>query len=124
MGQSSGDYNQANPRSRAARGAAALHAAREIAQSHGIAAEQARVLDDANNIVVHLAPSPVVGKICRGSVGDYGWRRLATELEIARHLVRAGAPVVGPSQQLPPGPHVQGGFAMTFLRSQDHAPSA
>jgi hypothetical protein len=99
-------------------------AAQEIARSHGIAAERARVLHDANNVVVHLAPSPVVAKICRASVGDHGWRRLATELEIARHLVRAGAPVVGPSQELPPGPHVQDGFAMTFWRHRDHDPSA
>jgi hypothetical protein len=102
----------------------AVQAAQEIAQRHGIAAEQARVLHDATNVGVHLAPSPVVAKICRGSVGDHGWRKLATELEIARHLIRAGAPVVGPSQELPPGPHVQGDFAMTFWRHQDHDPDA
>jgi hypothetical protein len=102
----------------------AVQAAQAIAQRHGIAAEQARVLHDANNVVVHLAPSPVVAKICRASVGDHGWRKLATELEIARHLVRAGAPVVGPSPELPPGPHVQGDFAMTFWRHQDHDPDA
>jgi Phosphotransferase enzyme family len=102
----------------------AVQAAQEIARRHCIAAGQARVLHDANNVVVHLAPSPVVAKICRASVGDHGWRRLATELEIARHLVRAGAPVVGPSEELPPGPHVQGDFAMTFWRHQDHDPSA
>ena len=102
----------------------AVQAAREIARSHGIVARQARVLHDANNVVVHLAPSPVVAKICLASVGDHGWRKLATELEITRHLIRAGAPVVGPSQELPPGPHVQGDFAMTFWRYQDHDPSA
>jgi hypothetical protein len=121
---SSTNGNQPDPRDRAAWGAAAVHAAQDIAQRHGIAAEQARVLHDANNVVVHLAPSPVVAKICRASVGDHGWRKLATELEIARHLVRAGAPVVGPSQELPPGPHTQGGFAMTFWRHHDHDPSA
>jgi hypothetical protein len=101
-----------------------VQAAQDIAQRHGVAAESARVLHDANNLVVHLAPSPVVAKICRASVGDHGWRRLATELEIARHLERAGAPVVGPSHELPPGPHVQDGFAMTFWRHQDHDPRA
>jgi phosphotransferase family enzyme len=102
----------------------AVQAAQEIARLHGIAAGQARVLHDANNVVVHLAPSPVVAKICRASFGDRGWRKLATELEIARHLVSAGAPVVGPSPELPPGPHVQGDFAMTFWRHQDHDPDA
>lgn len=121
---SSASDNQGDLRDRAAWGAASVHAAQEIARRNGIAAEQARVLHDANNVVVHLAPSPVVAKICRASVGDRGWHKLATELEIARHLVRAGAPVVGPSPELPPGPHVQGGFAMTFWRHQDHDPSA
>lgn len=100
----------------------AVQAAQEIAQRHGIAAEQARVLHDATNVVVRLAPSPVAAKICRASVGDHGWRRLATELEIARHLTRCGAPVVGPSEELPPGPLLQGDFAMTFWRHQDHDP--
>jgi hypothetical protein len=106
------------------RAGAAVCAAQEVARRHGIAAEQARLLHDANNVVVHLAPSPVVAKLCPASIGDRGWRKLATELEIARHLVRAGAPVVGPSSDLPPGPHVQGGFAMTFWRHQDHDPKA
>ena len=91
---------------------------------HGIAAGEARVLHDATNVVVHLAPSPLVAKICRASVGDHGWRKLATELEIGRHLTRAGAPVVCPSQELPPGPHVHGDFAMTFWRHQEHDPDA
>src|SRR5260370_6998894 len=102
----------------------AVQAAQEVARRHGIAAAQARVLHEATNVVVHLAPSPVVAKICRASVGDRGWRKLTTELEIARHLTRAGAPVVGPSQELPPGPHAQGDFAMTFWRHQDHDPDA
>jgi phosphotransferase family enzyme len=106
------------------RNSPAVQAAQEIARRHGIAAEQVRVLHDANNVVVHLAPSPVVAKICRASRGDHGWRKLATELEIARHLIRAGAPVVGPSLELPPGPHVQGDFAMTFWRYQEHDPDA
>ena len=102
------------------RNAPAVQAAQEVAQRHGITAERARVLHDASNVVVHLAPSPVVAKICRASVGDKGWRKLATELEVAHHLTRAGAPVVGPCQELPPGPHVQGDFAMMFWRHQDH----
>jgi hypothetical protein len=104
--------------------AAAVHAAQEIARRYGVAAEQARVLHDANNVVVHLAPSPVVAKLCPASAGDRAWRKLAAELEIARHLVRAGAPVVGPSPELPPGPYLVGGYALTFWRHQDHDPAA
>jgi len=114
----------AGTRARADLQAAAVRAAQEIARRHGIAAEQARVLHDANNVVVHLAPSPVVAKLCPASRGDRGWRKLAVELEIARHLVRAGAPVVGPSPELAPGPYVKSGHAITFWRFQDHDPNA
>jgi len=114
----------AGKRARADLRAAAVHAAQEVAGRHGIAAERARVLHDANNVVVHLAPSPVVAKLCPASEGGHAWRKLATELEIARHLVRAGAPVVGPSTELPPGPHLEDGYAMTFWRYQDHDPKA
>jgi hypothetical protein len=108
----------------AARNRLAVHAAQEIVRRHGIAAGQARVLHDANNVVVHLAPSPVVAKVCLATSGDRAWRKLALELDVARHLVRAGAPVVGPSPELPPGPHVEGGYAMTFWRYQEHDPGA
>src|SRR5258708_1314958 len=102
----------------------AVHAAQEIARRYGLATEHTRVLHDANNVVVHLAPSPVVAKLCPASAGDRGWRKLAIELEIARHLVRAGAPVVGSSPELAPGPHLESGYAMTFWRYQDHDPNA
>src|SRR5258708_4332741 len=102
----------------------AVHAAQEIARRYGLATEHTRVLHDANNVVVHLAPSPVVAKLCPASAGDRGWRKLATELEIANHLERAGAPVVGPSPELPPGPYLLGGYALTFWRHQDHDPAA
>jgi len=114
----------ARARARADRRSAAVHAAQAIARRHGIAAEEARVLHDANNVVVHLAPSPVVAKLCPATPGDRGWRKLAVELEIARHLVSAGAPVVGPSPDLEPGPYVENGYGMTFWRYQDHDPNA
>jgi hypothetical protein len=65
-----------------------------------------------------------VAKLCLAAAGDRGWRKLAAEVEIACHLMRAGAPVVGPSPELPPGPYVQGGYAMTFWRYQDNDPGA
>jgi hypothetical protein len=108
----------------AARNGLAVHAAQEVARRHGIAAERARVLHDANNVVVHLAPSPVVAKLCPAAPGSRAWRKLGIELDVARHLASAGAPVVGPSPELPPGPHAQGAYAMTFWRYQDHDPRA
>src|SRR5258708_12296053 len=89
----------------------AVQAAQEVARRHGIAAAQARVLHDATNVVVHLAPSPVVAKICRASVGDRAWRKLTTELETARPLTPPATPVAPPTHALPPVPHPHATFA-------------
>ena len=45
------------------RAARALIAARAVAAQHGIAADGARVLRDGINVVVHLAPAPVVARV-------------------------------------------------------------
>jgi Ser/Thr protein kinase RdoA (MazF antagonist) len=36
------------------------------------------------------------------------------EIAVAAHLARAGAPVVAPSAELPPGPHQHGGRVLSF----------
>ena len=108
---------------KAARTHRAVSAARAVAFRYGIRADKARVLHDANNIVVHLAPSPVVAKVCP-SATTRGMQKLGAEMAIARHLVGAGAPVVGPSSELPAGPHVYCDHAITFWRYHDHDPEA
>jgi hypothetical protein len=112
------------PPSRAERAAWAMHAAQAVASRYGIRAHKSRVLHDANNIVVHLAPAPVVAKMCPAPTGNRGWCKQAAELEIALHLVRAGAPVAGPSRELPPRPYRENGYSMTFWRHYDHDPHA
>jgi hypothetical protein len=77
------------------------------------------VLHDANNVVVHLAPSPVVAKIC-GSAHGGGRSKLAAELDVALHLERCGAPIVETSHELPVQAYEEGGYAMTFWRHQAH----
>jgi phosphotransferase family enzyme len=114
------DTATAAPPSRADRRAWALHAAVAVARRQGIAAGNPKVLHDANNIVVHLAPSPIVAKVCRATPGDRGWCKLAAELDIADHLVGAGAPVVVPSPELPAGPYSEDGYAITFWRHHHH----
>ena len=44
---------------------------------------------DANNVVVHLAPSPLVAKISRSTNASRP-SKLAVELDVARHLERMG----------------------------------
>ena len=101
----------------------AVSAAQAIAHRHGVPAHQPRVLHDANNVVVHLAPSRVVAKVS-AAPGAGCCSKLATELAVARHLALAGAPVVAPSEDLPPGPHASGGCAISFWRFHDHDPTA
>ncbi len=43
----------------------ALDAAVAVAREHGVRADEPRVLKDAHNLVVHLAPSPVVARVGR-----------------------------------------------------------
>jgi hypothetical protein len=73
----------------------------------GLRSTQAVVLRDTNNLVVWLAPEPVVVKVGREP-------RLSRERQIATALTQAGAPVIGPAPGLPGGVHEQAGHYMTF----------
>ena len=97
----------------------AMRAAQAVARRHGLSCHKPRVLHDANNVVVHLAPSPVVAKIC-GSARGGGRSKLAAELDVALHLERWGAPIVEASHELPVQAYEEGGYAMTFWRYQAH----
>jgi Ser/Thr protein kinase RdoA (MazF antagonist) len=106
----------------AARTHQATRAAQAVARRYGLPSHQSRVLHDANNVVVHLAPSPVVAKICRSTL--HGRGRLAAELEAALHLDRLGAPIVPPSHELPVQPYEEDGYAVTFWQHHAHDPHA
>ena len=86
-----------------------------IVRSFGLPVDRPVVLGDSNNLVVWLRPSPVVAKIGRGQCG-----RMALELSVVQHLVRSGAPVVGPSDLLPQQVHENGHSKVTFWRYQPH----
>jgi Ser/Thr protein kinase RdoA (MazF antagonist) len=64
---------------------------------------------------VHLRPAPVVARVglFPGGLRPDG-ASLRRELDVARYLVAAGAPVVSPSAALPPGPHERDGLWMSF----------
>ena len=94
---------------------AALAAARTLARSHGLPADDPVVLADGANVVVHLAPAPVVAKAAASSrtIRDAG-AFLARELEVAAAMRAAGLPVVAPSDAVPARVHEHGGVAVTF----------
>jgi hypothetical protein len=103
----------------AARIRQAVSAVRSVVKQHRIPSNRVRVLHYANNVVLHLAPSPVVAKVSV-SAGAAAWERLAAEVAVGQHLAQAGAPVAAPCSDLPPGPHGSGGCAITFWRYHEH----
>ena len=106
--------------------ARAVAAARAVAGAAGVRCDAARVLHDGFSTVVHLAPAPVVARVAaltpalRSDVA----RPLAREVELAGALARAGAPVVPPSDLLPPGPHRHEHLVLSFWTWVDVRPEA
>jgi streptomycin 6-kinase len=93
----------------------ALRAAVAVAEEHGLRFSRPVVLRDLSNLLVHLAPAPVVARVSTAtSVMRPGDAWLAREVAVASHLAALGAPVVPPSGELAPGPHHHDGLVLTF----------
>lgn len=92
--------------------AAALRVAGEL----GLPTTDPRVLSERGNLLVHLAPAPVLARVATLTA----WTRrdpaawLAREVAVAGWAAARGGPVVAPSALVPPGPHHAGGFVLTF----------
>lgn len=107
------------------RSARALRAAAEIIRQLGVGHVRPRLLNDANNVSIQLAPLPIVARVFGavfGASGD-GGARAARELAVALHLARKGAPIVPPVSALPPGPHLVDGLAVTLWQFVEHRPA-
>ena len=91
----------------------AVAAAVAVAEEHGVRCEKPVVLRQAWHVLVHLWPSPVVARITSGAPG-VDPADVERELRVASHAARAGAPVVEPSDLLPPGPHRRDGHTIVF----------
>jgi aminoglycoside phosphotransferase (APT) family kinase protein len=103
----------------------ALRAAVEVAEAHGLRFSRPVVLRDLSNLLVHLRPAPVVARVstATGTMRP-GEAWLAREVAVAGHLAAAGAPVVAPSAELPPGPHRHDGLALSFWTFAEETPGA
>lgn len=103
---------------------AAVAAAVAVAEEHGVRVREPVVLNDSFNVRVHLRPAPVVARV--PTVTALGRARpqdaLARELSVVSFLAEAGAPVVPPSDLLPPGPHVRDGVTLSFWAYAEHDP--
>jgi hypothetical protein len=95
-----------------------------LAEALGLRVGEPVVLRDVSNLLVHLRPAPVVARVAtstamaRQPVIDY-FRRAE---EVAGYLAARGVPVVGPSPELPAGPHLHEGFAISFAAHVRHDP--
>jgi aminoglycoside phosphotransferase (APT) family kinase protein len=100
----------------------ALESAVDLARRHGISCDHPQILKDGANLLVHLAPAPVVARVATTTalVRQPIEHWLERDLAMARALHAAGMPVVPPSRELPAGPHHHGGFSITFWQHVAH----
>jgi Phosphotransferase enzyme family len=100
----------------------AAAAALALARERGLDASDPVVLRDLSNLILHLRPAPVVARVATttGAARDGALAWLERDLAMAGWLHARGVPVVAPASELPPGPHVRDGFAITFWSYAEH----
>jgi hypothetical protein len=87
----------------------AVAAARAIATSAGLAADDVVVLQDSNRLTVRLLPGDVLAQV---APADAQVARL--EIELARQLTAAGSPVAALDPRVPPLAYDRDGFVVTL----------
>ena len=101
-----------------------LAAVARLAATHRVRFDELIVLKDGSNLLVHLAPAPVVVRVAtftaRIRLEPLPW--LEREARLVSYLASIGAAVMPPSDLLPAGPHVVGGWAMSAWQYVDHRP--
>jgi hypothetical protein len=106
------------------RQARAINAAQVIAEEHGAKRGRPVILKDTNHTIVHLRPHAIVAKVSVEKRFRERSSSLEREVLVARLLAEAGAPVVRPTNTLPPGPHYLNGVELTFWEFCPHDPDA
>ncbi len=101
----------------------AIHTAVRVADRLGMSVSAPVILRDSNHTSIHLGPFPIVARVVASKTAQNAGAKLASELSVAEHLARAGAPVVAPTVDVPPGPHFEGDWAMTLWEYVAHRPA-
>jgi aminoglycoside phosphotransferase (APT) family kinase protein len=93
----------------------ALAAASTVASACGLKSPEAVIIHSGSNVLVHLAPAPVVARVMTGTVAlhDDPRRWLEREISVLEFLAPSGL-AVSPSRLIAPGPHSHDGLWMTF----------
>jgi aminoglycoside phosphotransferase len=91
-------------------------AALALARRHGLPTGDPRVLSSRGNLLVHLAPAPVVARVATLTAlsrsDPFAW--LAREVAVARYVAGRGGPVVPPASAADPGPHWQDALVISL----------
>lgn len=100
----------------------AVVAAVGTARAHGLRCDSPEILADGSNVLVHLAPAPVVARVATttGLVRKPVARWMRLDLEMAGYLADLRFPVAAPSREIAPGPHAQDGMTITFWEFVEH----
>lgn len=101
----------------------AIRAAVAVADRLGMTSVTPVILKDSNHTSIHLVPFPVVARVAAPRVGQGASTALSAELSVAEHLARAGAPIVAPTIDIPPGPHLEANETMTLWQFVAHRPA-
>ncbi len=93
-----------------------LAAAQTVAREQGLPAGNPVILSCRGNLLVQLAPAPVVAKVATLTAwtrrNPFDW--LAREVSVADYAARRAGPVVPPTRLADPGPHRSGGLAVSL----------
>ncbi len=99
--------------------AGAVEAATRLAHRLGIDRVDPGILHKSQHISIRLFPLDIVARVV--SLDQAGAiERLNREVAVVQHLVEKSAPVVGLANELPAGPHLHEGFALTLWQFVDH----
>ncbi len=89
-------------------------AAIATARAHGIEPDRCEVLQNGSTLVLRLSET-LVARVVQDREGPrQGADWFARENAVARHLARAGAPVIPMHPEIPPGPHEHSGYTLNF----------
>jgi hypothetical protein len=92
----------------------AVEAAVAAGRGLGLRVDEPRVLRDLTNVLVHLAPAPVVARVPVTFSRLRGREWMEAELALVGALQGRGLPVAGPTREIAPGPYERDGFLVTF----------
>jgi hypothetical protein len=101
----------------------ALAALLAVTREHGLPTEDVRVVRDLTNLLAHLAPAPVVGRVQLTLSRLRDLPAAENEVRAAMFLAGRGAPIAPHADEVDPGPHEHDGCVVTFWRWVDHDPA-